>query len=277
MKKILLLLIPITLLISGCGVGAGDLVGPETSGIWEGIIKFFSLMMIEIGAVLGNNIINGLIVAATIFKLLSFPLSKKQIRNSAEMAKHAPEINKIKAKYAGKKDNDSKMKMHNETQAIYKKHGINPFAGCLPTLVQMPLLFAFYGAISNLMVYTVNSDGTGGTALVLYGAEDMTMNFLWWSDLGEPVIIFAIIAAATTYVSTVLSTYGSESQDGAQMMKTMKIAMPLMILFFGFTLPGALSLYWIIGNIFTILQTLILKKDIIKATRDKNKLKSIKK
>jgi YidC/Oxa1 family membrane protein insertase len=178
------------------------------------------------------------------------------------MAVLKPEMDKIKKKYEGKTDQESKMKMQQDTSALYKRHGINPLAGCLPLLVQMPLLFAFYAAISNLLVYE---------GLALYGASDMSQSFLLWSSLGEPVILFAVLAAITTYMTTALSTYGTDQADN-QMMKTMKYVMPGMILVMGLSFPGALSLYWLIGNVFTIVQTLIIKRDDIKAERDRRKM-----
>ena len=64
-------------------------------------------------------------------------------------------------------------------------------------------------------------------------------------------------------------------EAGAEMMRTMKIVMPIMILFIGFSLPGAFSMYWLIGNVFTIGQTLVLKRDIIRTAREKKKLNKI--
>ena len=208
MKKVLLLLVPVTLLLSGCV--SDQPIGPETAGLWEFIIKIFSYLMIFAGKIAGNNIVMGVILATILFKVLSIPAYTAQIKNSANMAKHAPEIEKIKKKYAGKKDQESKMKMHNETQAVYKKNGINPFAGCLPMLIQMPLLFAFYGAIRNLFGF-----GTVASALPLYEAADMTRDFLFWSDLGQPVAIIGILAALSTYFSMVVSSMGSENQAGS--------------------------------------------------------------
>jgi YidC/Oxa1 family membrane protein insertase len=262
MKKLLLLIIPLTLVLSGCSVSADNLIGPETTGIWNTIIMWFSYSLIWTGQFLGNNIINGLIVMTIVFRLATVPLYRMQIKSSSQMAVLKPEMDKIKKKYEGKTDQESKMKMQQDTSALYKRHGINPLAGCLPLLVQMPLLFAFYAAISNLLVYE---------GLALYGASDMSQSFLLWSSLGEPVILFAVLAAITTYMTTALSTYGTDQADN-QMMKTMKYVMPGMILVMGLSFPGALSLYWLIGNVFTIVQTLIIKRDDIKAERDRRKM-----
>jgi len=268
MKKIILLMIPLVFLLTGCGTDG--VVTPENAGgIWDWIVVFFSQSMIWFGTRLGNNIIVGLIVVTVLFRLVMVPLYRKQIKSSADMAKVQPEIKRVQDKYKGKKDQESKQKVAQETQAIYKKHGINPLAGCLPMLLQMPLLFAFYAAISNLMIPPM---GGGDIGLVVYGVSDMSMNLSIFGDLSNPSIFFAVFAAITTYYSTVLSTIGNDQAAGSDMMKSMKIIMPLMILFMGFTLPGALSIYWSIGNLFTIIQTLILKRHEIKAVRDRKKM-----
>ncbi|MGL5021291.1 MAG: YidC/Oxa1 family membrane protein insertase [Mycoplasmatales bacterium] len=262
MKKLLLLMLPLTLLLAGCSITPGNEIGPDATGIWNTIIMWFSYGMIWIGSVMNDNIINGLIVMTILFRLAMVPLFKAQIKTSSQMGAMKPEMDKIKKKYEGKNDVDSKRKMQEDTAALYKRHNINPLAGCLPMIVQMPLLFAFYAAISNLLVYE---------GLQKYGAETMSQSFLIWSDLGQPVIIFAFLAAITTYLTTVVSTYGTDQGDN-QMMKSMKIVMPVMIFFMGLNFPGALSLYWLIGNIFTIIQNLIMKRDVIKAHRDKKKM-----
>lgn len=267
-KKLMSLMIPLLVLLSGCGTSPDQLTGPDTPGFWEGINKIFCELIIHAGRVAGNNIIWGLIIVTIILRVLMIPLFRSQIKSSAAMNKVQPEIKKIQAKYEGKTDQASKTKMAQETQAVYARHGVNPLAGCLPSLIQMPLLFVFYGAIQNLLVYN---------ALPLFNAEDMSSSFLIWNDLGEAVIPIAVVAAITTYFSTVVSTLGSEQAAGSDMMKSMKIVMPLMILFFGFTMPGALSVYWTVGNIVTILQTLVLKREDIKRVNDKKKLEKMKK
>jgi YidC/Oxa1 family membrane protein insertase len=268
MKKLVLLMVPIMFLLTGCGT-EGVVTPENAAGLWDNIIVFFSQSMIWFGSKLGNNIIVGLIVVTVLFRLAMVPLYKKQIKSSSEMAKVQPEIKRIQEKYKGKKDQLSKQKLAQETQAVYAKHGINPLAGCLPMLLQLPLLFAFYGAISNLMLMQPGAEEIG---LAVYGVGDMSMNLAFFGDLAKPSIFFAGFAAITTYYSTVLSTIGNEEAAGSDMMKSMKIVMPLMILFMGFTLPGALSIYWSIGNLFTIGQTLILKRHDIKAARDRKKM-----
>ncbi len=268
-KKHLLLIIPLLVLLSGCGTAQGNLTGPETTGFWETINKIFSYGIIFFGQIAGNNVIWGLVIMTLIVRIAMIPLYKAQIQSTAKMNKVQPEIKKIQAKYKDKKDKESQAKMASETQAVYARHGVNPLAGCLPSLIQLPLLFAFYGAIQNLLVYT---DSTGQTALYLFDAADMSQSFLFFGDMSTPSIVLAILAAITTYFSTELSSASAQEGAGSDMMKTMKWMMPIMILVFGITLPGAMSLYWLIGNIIMIIQTSIYKREDIQRNRMRKKM-----
>lgn len=315
MKKVLILLAVLVFILAGCTPAPGDLVGPISSasppdGIWTHVVNVFCWMIVISGHFLGNNVVWGLVFMTVAFRLAMVPLYKAQISSSANMAKIQPDMAKIKAKYAGRSDQESKMKMNTEMQALYKEQGINPFAGCLPMLIQMPLLFMFYGAISNLMVYTdggmdpETGENVGQTALHLYNSTlfggidgaTMGMNFMFWDNMADPIAFFAILAAITTYYATSISTYGTADPEivevskvkngqattvkkikpaksaNADMMRSMKIVMPIMILWMGFTFPGALALYWSIGNIFTIVQTLIVRRKQIADYRAKAKL-----
>lgn len=268
-KKKLALTLVLLVVLTGCGTSPDNPTGPNTPGFWEAINKFFSLAMIYAGRIAGNNIIWGLVITTIIVRVAMIPLFRAQIKSSTEMAKIQPEIKKIQAKYKGKTDQDSKMRMSQEQQALYARHKINPLAGCLPSLIQLPLLFAFYGAIQNLMINTTKA---GKTGLDLFGASDMSMNFLFFSDLANPNVILALIAAATTYYSTALSSMGNDQAAGSDMMKTMQYVMPVMIFVFGLTLPGALSLYWIVGNTIMIIQTLVFKREDIQRARTQKKI-----
>ncbi len=268
-KKKLLMMLVLLVILTGCGTSPDNPTGPDTTGFWQTINRFFSLAMIYAGRLAGNNIIWGLVITTVVVRIAMIPLFKAQIKSSGQLAKVQPEMDKIKKKYSGKTDNDSKMRMSQEQQALYKRHGINPLAGCLPSLVQLPLLFVFYGAVQNLLI---NKTPEGLTGLDLFSASDMTTNFLIFSDLGHANIYLAILAAITTYYSSVVSSLGNENAAGSDMLKTMKYTMPLMIFVFGLKLPGALSLYWVIGNIFMILQTLVIKREDIQRVRAQKKM-----
>jgi len=160
-----------------------------------------------------------------------------QIRSSKAMQQLQPEIKQLREKY---KDNNQKIQ--EETMKLFQKNNVNPLSGCLPLLIQMPILIAFYHAI---MRNTPISEST----------------FLWL-QLGQPdpFYILPVLAALTTYLQMkFMGTGAAVNPQASQQQKIMTIVMPAMILFFAWNFASALALYWVIGNIFTIVQTKFVK------------------
>lgn len=114
--------------------------------IMNGIYEFFSLFGIQ-------NIALTIIIFTFITRALMLPLTIKQQKFTKLSSKMNPEIQKIQAKYKGKKDEASLRKQQAETQAIYQKYGANPTAGCLPLLITLPIMFALYAVIYNIPAY----------------------------------------------------------------------------------------------------------------------------
>jgi YidC/Oxa1 family membrane protein insertase len=140
-----------------------------------------------------------------------------------------PEMMKIREKY--QKD---QQKLQQETMKLFSKHNVNPFASCLPILVQMPILLAFYHAIWR---------------------HDVIPNYEFFGiALGAPFWGLAILSGITTYTQQKMMGMQANPQ-----MKILLVIMPIMITIFGFYFPAALTLYWVIGNLFTIVQTYFMK------------------
>jgi YidC/Oxa1 family membrane protein insertase len=130
--------------------------------------------------------------------------------------------------------------------ALFSKHGVNPMAGCFPLIVQMPILIGFYHAISRTR-------------------EIANDNFLWF-DLGDkdPYYILPIVAGITTFIQQKIMMAGQAQNPQMAMMLWM---MPIMIVVFAFSFPAALSLYWVVGNIFMIVQTYFIKGPDLKMAK----------
>ncbi|MDN6428721.1 MAG: membrane protein insertase YidC [Propionibacterium sp.] len=105
------------------------------------------LSLIGLGSGSGIGWVLSIVVLTLLVRVLILPLFLRQIKSTRGMQAVQPELQKIQAKYKGKKDTVSRQKMAEETQALYKKHGTSPFSSCMPLLVQMPFLFALYRAI----------------------------------------------------------------------------------------------------------------------------------
>lgn len=233
----ILLLALLVLVLAGCGVQNPPPISAESTGIWDQYFVWpLSWLIKESTAVLGGSYGLGILVATILIRLLVLPLMVKQIKSSKVMQSLQPELTKIREKHK----NDPQ-KAQQETMLLFQKHNVNPLAGCLPLLVQMPILIAFYHAI-------------------IRTPEIKEHTFLWMS-LGEkdPYYILPIIAAITTFLQQkMMGTAATQNNPQMQMMLYM---MPIMILVIAVSLPSALSLYWVYGNLFTIVQTYFLYRN----------------
>jgi YidC/Oxa1 family membrane protein insertase len=195
------------------------------------------------------NLFNGnfgiaiiLITLAVRFALL--PLMLKQYKNQAEMKvkmdRLKPEMDEIQKKIKAEKDKIKQQEIQKEMFGLYQKHGVNPLSiGCLPMLIQMPILMGFYYAIS--------------------GSNEIASHSFLWFSLGQPDLAITLIAGISYYFQFKVSMANMSVQQ-QQQMKFMGLLSPIMIVVFSFSAPAALPLYWTVGGIFLILQTILGRK-----------------
>ena len=127
-----------------------------TSGKYEGLwtailVKPLAFILLVLGRTLKNYGISVIVISLAI-RLIAFPLTRKTAMQSELMKKAQPELNKLKKKYDGKTDQESMIKQNQEMMAIYQKYNINPMAGCLFALIQLPIFIAFFEAIQRTPV-----------------------------------------------------------------------------------------------------------------------------
>ena len=187
-----------------------------------------------------------IVVFTVIIRLIILPLYAAQLRSMSQMQAMQPKIKEIQTKYA----NDSQM-MNIKLQELYKEEKINPAMGCLPLLIQLPIIWGLFALLRNPTEYIHNSD------MVLAAHE----SFLWVHDLSQPDLwLFPILAGVATFISMKLTQSSSGSAAAGSMggsMKVMQYFMPIMIVWMGRTLPAGLCLYWLVSYIFQIAQTKI--------------------
>src|SRR5690625_5327402 len=171
------------------------------------------------------------------------PLNVKQLKSSKAKQDNQPEIKKLQAKHASK-DAKTQKKLQEEQIALFQEHGVNPSAGCLPIFVQMPILTAMYHAIMR-------------TAAIKEGT------FLWFELGATGDFILPLLAGGATFLQQKLMMADNPSSDNPQM-KIMLYIMPIMITVFAFIFPAALALYWVVGNIFMVVQTIFIRKPMMK-------------
>jgi len=241
----------IMMLLAGC-TEFNEPITAESEGFWNSYIVYpLSLLIIWLAEHLGHNYGWGLIAATLIIRTAILPLMIKQVKSSKAMQAIQPEMKELQAKYSSK-DQATQRQLQQETMALFQKYNVNPLAGCLPILVQMPILIGVYHAISR-------------TEQI---AND---NFLWF-DLGspDPFFILPILAGITTFIQQKMSMVGMNTNPQMQAQMTMMLyIMPIMIVIFAFNFPAALSLYWVVGNIYGIVQTYFIKgPELKKAATD---------
>lgn len=166
-----------------------------------------------------------IIMLTLLLKLALFPLTQKQMKSMRGMQQLQPKLKEIQEKY---KQKDPK-KMQELTMQLYKDHNVNPLAGCLPLLVQMPILIALFKA---LLVFDFKDPEHAG--------------FLWIKSLSltDPLYILPLLAGVTTFMQARLTTSTAD-----QTQRMMLYLMPVFIIWISTTVPSGLVLYWIVFNL----------------------------
>lgn len=178
-----------------------------------------------------------IIIMTVLIKIILLPLTQKQMRSMRAMQEIQPKIKFIQERYSGDKD-----KANEKILELYRRYNVNPLGGCLPLLIQMPIFIAFYQSLLNFNF--VNPEHAG---------------FLWIPNIGEPdpYLILAILSALTTFLQQKLSMVSSNN-DKTQ--RIMLYFMPLMMAWIAVKMPAGLPLYWVLFNIFGILQQLYVNR-----------------
>jgi len=254
--------------------------------LWSSLIDFVGNIL-EFLYGFTHNYGLAIILLTIIIRVLMYPLMQKQMTSMTETQRIQPLMQEIQRKYKSDKE-----KMNQELMKLYKEHNVNPMGGCLPLLIQMPILILFFQVLREFEYYIPNTNVIDGgflwiknTAIVKVlenGAEvakivaglaapDQLFGVLPESVPmigGTPIGILPILVGATMYIQQKLTTpampsssqSSSSSNPAAGTQKMMTTIMPLMIGFISFTLPSGLSLYWVTSTVFGIGQQLLINK-----------------
>ena len=217
---------------------------------------------------IGNTHNTGIciVIFTFIVNMLMFPLTLKQQKTAKLSALMNPEIQAIQAKYKGKKDNASMQKMQLETQAVYDKYGISPFGGCLPLLIQFPILFALFRVIYGIAGvdgYTNYVPSLGEGSNMFLGLNMSLKPHFMDGKMVSVTLILPILCVVTQWLNTkLMQTNNPTNEDtpGASSMKMMNTLMPFMTGVFCFSFPMGVGLYWIAGNIFRCIQAIFVNR-----------------
>ncbi|RBW69147.1 YidC family membrane integrase SpoIIIJ [Bacillus taeanensis] len=244
MKKKLvtaIVLLGLMMVMAGCSE-VNDPITSESEGIWnQWFVYPLSWLLTEVAEFFSGNYGLSIVIVTLLIRFILLPLMIQQTRSSKAMQALQPEIQKLREKYSSK-DQKTQQQLQQETMKLFQQNGVNPLAGCFPLIIQMPILLGFYHAIMRTQ-------------------EIASHNFLWFS-LGQPDYVLALTAGVTTFIQQKIMMGNTDNPN--PQLKMMLYIMPVMIVVFAINFPAALSLYWVIGNIFMIAQTYFIAKPQVK-------------
>ena len=200
------------------------------------------------------------IILTVLVRLIIFPLSKKAILTQVKMAEIGPALAEIKEKHKNKTEEQAK-----QTLALYREKGVNPFSGIFVIIIQIPIILALYQIF--LHFPEVN-------AVILYSfvnAPDyINTNFLGLLDIAQKSMIIAFLAAVTTFFQFKISMKSQSKPKGnsfgdnltRSMQMQMKYIFPIIVFFISYSISGAIALYWLTTNLFSIGQEIFIRKKL---------------
>jgi YidC/Oxa1 family membrane protein insertase len=182
-----------------------------------------------------------IIIMTIIIRSLLWPLQNAATKSMRKMSKLSPIMNELREKYK-----DDPQRMNQETMKLYKEYGVNPFGGCLPMLVQIPIFFGFYGMLDKAI-------------------ELRNSSFLWVHDLSQPDTVFhlggiPINILPLVMAATQLWQMAITPKTGDPAQQRMFLFMPLIFLFICYNYASGLALYWTVQNLFFVTQMYLTRK-----------------
>ncbi len=232
------------LVLSGCATQTTQKPTPishNSSNWWDAwVVYYLSQFVLWIAKVCGGSYGWAIIIFTVIIRVILLPLNAVQINSTRKMQEIQPELKALQEKYSSK-DLETRNKLNEETQKLYKEAGVNPYAGCLPMVIQLPVMWALYQAI--------------------WRTPEMQNGKFLWMDLGkpDPYYILPILATVFTFLSSYIATLSVPKSSQTTMTKMMSYVMAIMIGIWAIVFQSAISLYWVISNLFQVGQTLVLQ------------------
>lgn len=204
-----------------------------------------------------------IIVLTLIVRLVLFPLTLKQLQSTKATQVIQPQIAEIRKKYKNQQEQAVAL------QALYKEYNVNPLAGCLPTLVQFPVLYGLFFALNAVLR---NAKNVADINNIIYPFlphfvkfPDLNLNWFTWINSSwyfplnhtDPTHILPIVAGVATFIQLRMAqprATATSKDMMTQQMQTMGLIMPFFTIFLGWTFPAGLALYWCTTTMFSIVQ-----------------------
>lgn len=238
----------------------------------EFIIVPFTNALVFIYSLVGENFGVAIIVFTIIVRLVTYPFTAQQMKSAkaTQELQSNPKWKAVQEKYKGK---ENKEKLAQEQMKLYQELGINPLGACLPTLIQFPLLFAMYYAVTRALAATPLQLLAFARGISLSNAAaliPLNSHFLWM-DLGQPerlhlsflpfdIPVLAILVMITSYFQSKMMTPANPNDQGAQMGKAMNLYIPILMAYISYIYAAGLALYFVTGNILSIAQYYFMRR-----------------
>ena len=193
--------------------------------------QFFAFLLNTTDKYVGNFGVS-IIIVTILIKIALLPLTLKQDKSMKEMKKLQPELEKIKKDYA-----HDKQMLNIKTMELYREHKVNPMGGCLPILIQLPILFALFGVLRS-------------------GIIPADSSFLWMK-LVDPDLYFIlpVLNGAVSFLQQKLMGTSDNPQ-----MKNMMFIFPIMMIMISYKMPSGLQIYWLTSSILAVVQQYFIMK-----------------
>lgn len=202
---------------------------------WFGFVSRFLLWAMNLLHQPLQSYAAAIIVLTILIKLALWPLQNKATNSMRKMAALSPKMTELREKYK-----DDPTKMNEELMKLYRDYGVNPFSGCLPMLIQIPIFFGFYSML--------------GCAIELRNSS-----FLWIHDLSQPDTVFHLLGFPVNILPLVMAgtmvwQIAISPKTGDATQQRIMMFMPIIFIVFAYNYASALSLYWTTQNLFSIVQ-----------------------
>ncbi len=232
------------------------------SSLWHTVVyqPLYNLLLLLVGFLPGNSVGLSIIIVTIIVRLILFPLTGKSIKAQRAMKELEPELKKIRERYK-----DDKQEQAKRTMELYQEKGVTPFSGCMPLLIQIPIIIGLYTVFKDI----VGIDQSHLYSFIPHPGE-LDMHFLSIDLIGKSALL-AALAGITQYFQADLSlgrqkppeksATPSFQEDFARSMQVqMRYVLPVMISFIAFSTSAAVALYWTTSNILSISQELLIRR-----------------
>lgn len=234
-------------------------------GLFDAILYYplLNILIFIYNTVAFSNLGASIIILTVAVRFLIYPLSKKAIKSQKEMAMIQPLVKEIQATHKENREEQARALM-----ALYKEHKVNPFAGLLPILVQIPVLMALF------LVLRSGITPEHLSSLYSFISPPASVNTMLFGifDLSKPIFLFALFVGATQFIQSKMmldvqtKAAGKNKVSGAkdfgiEFSKQMTYIFPVVSIVISSAFSGGLSLYWTVSNLFSIFQQSVLLKE----------------